>query len=51
MLYSLFTAEEQDKLYEAAASAQAATAKKARKRRPGNYRTCDVPISQCKPKE
>lgn len=49
-------AEEQDKLHEAATSAQSAAAKKARKRRPGNCRTCGKPMrghksSQCKPKE
>ena len=52
----LFRAEEQDKLHEAATSAQAAAAKKARKRRPGNCQTCGKPMlghksRQCKPKE
>ena len=44
MLCTLFTAEEQDKLHEAATSAQAAAAKKARKRKPGNCRTRGKPM-------
>ena len=56
MSCTLFAAEEQDKLHEAATSAQAVAAKKARKRKPGNCRTRGKPMlghksRQCKPKE